>query len=100
MAIQGLIFKIQDLIQECHLLKTLAKEVLDNETTYVLDEARSTLENIKSKAPTDKVTSWRIRSEAPLRTIFSEGESQPDNNCGHNVRAEISFVWDIRPLDE
>jgi hypothetical protein len=35
-----------------------------------------------------------------LGTIWSDGESQPNKKSGHRVRATLSFLWDIRPLDE
>lgn len=100
MAPRGLIFPFKDLVSECLVLKAYAKEVLDSTTVARLDEARGILEAIQSQASTAKATKWEIPAGRPLRTIWSVGESQPNDKSKHKVRGVFSFVWEIRPLDE
>lgn len=96
----GLIFKISELIRECHVIKTFAKEVLDPTTVGLLDEVRGQLQNIQKKGSTTNSIAWQIPVDRPVRTIWSNGESQPNSKSEHKARAEFSFIWEIRPLDE
>ena len=100
MIAQGLIFPFKDLVSECEVMKIYAKDVLDKTTVGVLDELKGNLENIQKRGPTDKTTPWQIPRDRPLRTVWSNGESQPSNKSKHKVRGVFSFIWDIRPLDE
>lgn len=95
----GLIFPFKGLIDECEAIKAYANDFLDKTSIGVLAEAKSILENIQVARSTD-VRRWQIPAERPLRTILSDGESQPDGKSKHKVRAEFSFVWEIRKLDE
>lgn len=95
---RGLIFPFKEFIDECETLKAYASEVLDEQTTWVLKQARENLESIQSQGSTGRTSRWSISEQYPLCTSWSEGESQPDNNSAHKVRAKLSFVWEIRPL--
>lgn len=95
----GLIFPFKGLIDECEAIKAYASDFLDKTSVGVLAEAKSTLENIQVAKITD-LKRWQIPANRPLRTIWSDGESQPDSKSKHKVRAEFSFVWQIRKLDE
>lgn len=96
---RGLIFPFKALIDECQALKDYADDFLDKKTSYLLDEAKSTLENIQLAKHTNLVK-WQIPVDRPLRTIWSEGECQPDSKSRHKIRADFSFVWQIRRFDE
>lgn len=97
---RGLIFPFKELIDECEVMKTYAKSVLDGTTIVMLDEAKGNLENIQTRGPTTKTTPWQIPVARPVRTIWSERESKPSNKSQHKVRGVFSFIWEIRPLDE
>jgi hypothetical protein len=96
---RGLIFPFKGLIDECEAIKAYAADFLDKATVGVLAEAKGTLENIQAARHTNAVK-WQIPTSRPLRTIWSDGESQPDGKSKHKVRAEFSFVWQLRKLDE
>lgn len=96
---RGLIFPFKGLIEECEAIKTYATDFLDKTSIGALAEAKGNLESIKSAKYMGSVR-WQIPSERPLRTVWSAGESQPDGKSKHKVRAEFSFVWEIRKLDE
>jgi hypothetical protein len=96
----GLVLPFEELIRECHLLKSYARPFLDKTTVYILDEARGNLESIQKRGPTSKTTKWSIPLERPLRTALSKRESQPDSKSRHDVVGIFSFLWEIRPLDE
>jgi len=95
----GLIFPFKGLIDECEAIKAYANDFLDKTSIGALAEAKSTLENIQV-AKSFGLTRWQIPAERPLRTIWSDGESQPDGKSKHKVRGEFSFVWQIRKLGE
>lgn len=95
----GLIFSFKELIDECEAIKAYAADFLDKTTLGVLAEAKGTLENIQVAKHT-KFVKWQIPLDRPLRTVWSAGESQCDSKSKHKVRAEFSFVWQIRKLDE
>lgn len=95
----GLIFPFKGLIDECEAIKAYATDFLDKTSIGVLAEAKSTLENIQVAKSTDPKR-WQIPTDRPLRTTWSDGESQPGSKSRHKVRAEFSFVWQIRKLDE
>lgn len=95
----GLIFPFKELIDECQAIKAYATDFLDKTSVGALAEAKSTLENIQVAKNTD-LKRWQIQAERPLRTIWSDGESQPDGKSKFRMRAEFSFVWQIRKLDE
>lgn len=95
----GLIFPFKGLIEECEAIRVYANDFLDKTSIGVLAEAKSALENIKV-AKNTAPQRWQIPAHRPLRTIWSDGESQPDSKSKHKIRAEFSFVWQIRKLDE
>ena len=95
----GLIFPFKWLIDECEAIKAYATDFLDKTSIGALAEAKSALENIQIAKNTD-LKRWQIPAARPLRTIWSDRESQPDSKSKHKVRAEFSFVWQIRKLDE
>ncbi|MDX9715925.1 MAG: hypothetical protein RBT67_00950 [Thauera sp.] len=95
----GLIFPFKELIDECEAIKAYAADFLDKTTIGALSEAKSTLQGIQSANHTKSIK-WQIPSDRPLRTVWSEGECQPDGKSKHKVLAEFSFVWQIRKLDE
>jgi hypothetical protein len=97
---RGLIFPFAELRSECETLKTYASEVLDKHTVWVLDQARSDLESIQGQGSSERTVPWAISERNPLCTIWSVGESQPENSSKHRIRAKLSFVWKIRPLRE
>jgi len=99
-AIQGLVFPFNELLHECEVIRSYARSFLDKTTLPVLDEAKSTLQNIQSRGPSDRTTPWEVREDRPLRTILSDRESQPNGRARHRIRGTVSFIWDIRPLDE
>ncbi|RST53358.1 hypothetical protein [Variovorax sp. DXTD-1] len=69
-------------------------------TAYVLDQAADFLKRIQRSGSTTTTTRWSIPVEQPLCTVWSEGESQRDKKSGFHARAEFSFCWEIRALDE
>lgn len=95
----GLIFPFSDLISECEAIKAYATGFLDKTSLEVLSEAKSTLQSIASGRNT-ALTKWQVPADRPLRTVWSNGESQPLNRSAHRVRAEFSFVWEIRKLTD
>lgn len=96
MATHGLLFRFQDLIDECETLKVFARDFLDPQSTWVLDNAKSTLENFQ--ASSRREIRWETAPKS-LFTNWSVGESQPDSRSGYRVRAHFSFVWDISKID-
>ncbi len=94
----GLIFPFKGLIDECEAIKAYAADFLDKTSIGVLAEAKGILESIQAARHT-KVVRWQIPETRPLRTIWSDGESQKGGSK-HKVRAEFSFVWEIRRFDE
>lgn len=97
---RGLIFPFKDFIDECEILKVYASEMLDTQTSWVLDSAKSRLESIRSIGSADKPAPWGIPEESPLCTNWSDGESKPENKSSHRLRAKLSFIWEIRPHRE
>ena len=95
----GLIFLFKDLVNECETIKAHAADFLDKTSIDVLAEAKGTLSSIQASRSTNLIR-WQIPADRPLRTIWSNGESQPDGRSRYKVRAEFSFVWEIRKLDE
>src|SRR5262249_40648811 len=81
-------------------LKAYANEVLDRDTTWVLDQARTTLESIQSRGSLGRPVRWAISDKNPLCTAWSDGESKLDSKSAHKIRAKLSFVWEIEPLKE
>ena len=97
---RGLLFPFADVLRECEVIKHLAHGFLDPKTDLVLGETKSRLEHIQTNESTDGTVSWEIKRERPLRTAWSMGEYNPKNKGKYLVRAEISFIWQIRPVDE
>lgn len=95
----GLIFPFKGLIDECEAIKAHATDFLDKTRIDVLAEAKSTLLGIQASKSTE-LRRWQIPADRPLRTIWSDGESQPDCRSKYKVRAEFSFIWQVRKLDE
>lgn len=93
----GLRFRFKDLADECEAIKGYASAFLDHQYIGRLSEARGNLETIQAKvAPGRKVT-WEIPKDRPLCTNWSDGEFERDGGGGHQIRAEISFAWEITP---
>ncbi len=97
---RGLIFSFKELLIECELIKSYAQRFLDSTTIGLVDEARGNLQTIQSQGSTTDTTRWSIPEDRPLCTVWSEGDSKPDKKSAHHIRGELSFVWQIRPLDE
>ncbi|MDO9022842.1 MAG: hypothetical protein Q8S73_28735 [Deltaproteobacteria bacterium] len=95
----GLIFPFKELIDECEAIKAYAADFLDKTTIGVLAEAKGTLDSIRVARHMNSVK-WQIPVDRPLCTIWSDGECQPDGESSHKVRAEFSFVWQIRRINE
>jgi hypothetical protein len=95
---RGLLFPFKDVLEEFEIVKKLAHGFIDPTTVAVLDETRGNLAAIQTTGSTTKTTPWRILPERPLRTIWSAGESARDAQGAFTLRAELSFVWDIRPI--
>jgi hypothetical protein len=95
----GLIFPFKGLIEECEAIKAYATDFLDKASIGALAEAKSSLQNLQLAKHTNLVK-WQIPVDSPLRTVWSVGESKPERRSGHKIRAEFSFVWQIRRLDE
>lgn len=95
----GLLFPFKGLIDECEAIKAYAIDFLDKTTIGVLAEAKGTLESIQAGKHMG-VAKWQIPADRPLCTVWSDGESQRDGNSKHKIRAEFSFVWEIRKFAE
>lgn len=96
---RGLIIPFKALIDECEALLAYAGHFLDKNTTDVLREAKNALENLRVSRCTRPLR-WGIPMDRPLCTKWSDGESQPNGRSKHKIRAQFSFVWEIRRLDE
>lgn len=96
---RGLVFPFKDLIDECGAFKAYAGDTLDVASTDVLDEAKSTLQNLQRSSNTGFID-WSIPEDRPLKTSWSEGESQRGKKKDPKLRAEFSFIWQIRVLNE
>lgn len=99
MSQHGLLFPFKEFIDECDALRDYAGDVLDPRSIHTLHGARTALETLRGSTRTSSIK-WGIQATDPLRTIWSDGESQPDSRSGHKLRAEFSFVWEIRKFNE
>jgi len=97
---RGLLFPFADVVRECQVFKQLAHGFLDPRTENILDEIKGRLEDIQAKESTAASVAWQIKRERPLRTRWSDGDYNPKGKGTYRVRAEISFIWEIRPVDE
>lgn len=97
---RGLVFEFADMIEECQVIKDLARPFLDPGALLIIDEAKRSLQNIKTQGSTTTTTRWSIPENRLLRTKWSEGDCQRDQKSRHHVCGEFSFVWEIRPLDD
>jgi hypothetical protein len=95
----GLIFPFKDFVEECEAIKSYAADFLDKTSVGGLLDAKRALEVMQASKYSGLVR-WEIPADRPLRTVWSEGESQPDSKSKHRMRAEFSFVWQIRKLDD
>ncbi|NJL27304.1 MAG: hypothetical protein HC897_05125 [Thermoanaerobaculia bacterium] len=95
---RGLKFPFKSMIDECALMRSYAKDVLDSETTDILDELKGQLTGLQNFKTGRGTTRWELPPERALRTIWSEGKSQPDGKSGWKLRAKFSFAWDIHPV--
>jgi hypothetical protein len=96
---RGLVFPFKELVDECDAFGDYASEVLDKTSTDALQIAKSTLQSLQSSKRTDSLP-WSIDAASPLKTIWSDGESQRGKKNEPRLRAEFSFVWEIRKLNE
>jgi hypothetical protein len=96
---RGLVFPFKELIDECGAFKAYAGDLLDPRSTDVLEEAKGALQHLQRSSNTGFVD-WSIPGNRPLRTRWSEGESQPGKKKEPKLRAEFSFIWQIRVLNE
>jgi hypothetical protein len=96
---RGLVFPFKELIDECGAFKAYAGDLLDPMSTDVLEEAKSTLQNLQRSANPEFVD-WTIPEDRPLKTRWSAGESQRGKKAEPKLRAEFSFIWQIRVLNE
>ena len=90
--LEGLIFPFAELVSECELFKSYAKDVLDPTTVGILDEVKGNLQNIQKSSSTSKTTRWQIpQGKRALRTIVSDGASQPGDKSGSKIRGRVLF---------
>jgi hypothetical protein len=94
----SLIFRVAELRREISALKLLAREFLDLSADQVLSAAETALTQIcqrRGGRPCD----WTISESWPLRTAVSAGEFQPQQRNANAVHGQVSFIWQIVPVD-
>ena len=93
----GLCFKFSELIDATRMLKEIARDFLDPNTTYALDQLRNSLEGVWS-ANQDQEFKLKL---SELRTNPSKGDYEISNRKGKlEVYAAITGTWDVRPLGD
>lgn len=89
----GLRFAFAELVRETKALKTIARDFLDPNTTWALDQLVSNIESLWSS------TAGTTLTLAPLWTLPSHGAYEPgDRRGGPSIRAVITGTWDVAPL--
>jgi hypothetical protein len=94
----SLVFRVADLRREIASLGVLARDFLDLSAEQVLAAADTQLTQIcqrRGGRPCD----WEISESWPLRTAVSAGEFQPAQTNGMPVHGQISFIWQLVPVD-
>lgn len=90
----GFRFLFVELLRETMALKAMAKDLLDANTSYVLDQFQSNLESMKN----EKGERVRTLKFSGLCTVPSREYETGSREGGKDIHAIISGTWDLRPL--
>src|SRR5208282_3018098 len=85
-------------IDEVQTLSKFASSFLEPRAIFLLSQFAIALKGIRS-SPAGSQNRLQIPFDDPVRTNTSYGEYEPEGNGAHNVRAELSSVWEISPND-
>ncbi len=91
----GLFFSAAELRQESDVFKHLAEGLIRPETSYILDEFGSKLEQILRSA--DNPQRWEISQDRPVVTVPSDGDHEPDQRGQEDLYGRLSCVWEVTP---
>lgn len=89
-------FRVQDLQHQILDMAKLSKKFLSPDSLYRLEECSHDLGSIVRAGRTDR---WQISRDRPLKTRVSNGCYEPGGRGALCLEAVISFVWEVRPLD-
>jgi hypothetical protein len=96
--VSGLIFKFQEVLQEIDAIAGMAKHYIDKDSTGVLPQLKSDLEQLqwqKDGTP----CSWEIPRHTPLRTVRSEGAYEAKQKASRpHLVAELTSKWVLHPM--
>lgn len=95
----GLHFRFADLFLELECLQKMAIDFIDPSRSNVLPMLKRTLESIKDQGSSKQVVPWEVRPVSALRTVLSRGGYAPDDQGEHNVFGEMSFIWEVAPVE-
>lgn len=92
---EALEFEFGDLYQELDAMNRLSQGLVERESSLRLAQFKAALETFQASR---RVESWRwaIGRDAPIRTIVSAGEYEPNGRGGHQLQAELSAVWELQ----
>jgi hypothetical protein len=96
--VASLVFEFQECIDEVQSISRFASSFLEPHAVFLLDQFAIALKGVRS-SPAGSHYRLQIPLDDPVRTNTSYGEYEPDGNGEHNVRAELSSVWEISPND-
>lgn len=92
-----LVFSFSEMEEELRAISGVVEPFIDPIATNVLDRFMALLNEIR-KRPTGRLYPWKIPENQPLQTKASCGEYEPSDHGEELVFAEISCVWQIKPL--
>ncbi len=90
-------FEFRELREEIDAISALARDFVTPGSDRVFGEMKASLATIQSSRGS-RVVPWMISEEFPLRTIASEGEYERGKRGRYSVFAELTSVWEIRPI--
>jgi hypothetical protein len=92
----GLLFSFAEMRREIENMSGMARKFLDAATTeWIIPKWLQELRNFAS-SPAESTLSWQIPLAKPVRTIWSDGEYEPDDQGEHTVFGTLSALWEIR----
>jgi hypothetical protein len=90
-------FRLSDLQRELNALDVIAKSFLAHNSKDVLGGLALSLERIHKGHAS---SAWEIAEDAPLETVVSKGGYQDGGHGAHEIYAQITMAWDVRPVDD
>lgn len=90
-------FRVGDLQRELNALDAIASRYLARGSRGRLKDLADSLGRIRRAGG---AAPWQVDEGRPLETEVSAGAYQTDGDGSHHVYAQISWVWDVRPIDD